>query len=147
MPALPTGHHSAGEPGSASPIESVDAPLPRRTASVDGFLVLDLHNLWCQMCNFGLTAEELLATLPLHRLQSIHVSGGSWAHAAGRRIRRDTHDDAVPEAVLTLLKAALRRRPGPCDVIVERLGSTISDRNCLRVDLDRARSVVEACDG
>ena len=38
-------------------------------AAVDGFLHLDLHNLWCQVRNFDLDADALLATWPLHRVR------------------------------------------------------------------------------
>lgn len=92
--------------------------------AVDGYLVLDLHNLWCQVQNFGLQAGALLARYPLDRVRVVHVSGGSWSMAGGRPWRRDTHDGAVPEEVLALLPTAL----GLCRrvevVVLERLGPT-----------------------
>ncbi len=46
---------------------------------VKGFLLLDLHNLYCQMINFDIGAEEILGMYPLHRVRELHVSGGSWS--------------------------------------------------------------------
>src|SRR5262245_56053470 len=43
-------------------------------APVDGYLVLDLHNLWCQAVNFARDPRALLATYPLARARVLHVS-------------------------------------------------------------------------
>jgi uncharacterized protein (UPF0276 family) len=94
---------------------------------VDGWMVLDLHNLWCQAVNFGLTLDDLLSTYPRGRLREVHVSGGSWWTAPGnpnRVIRRDTHDGPIPDEVLTFLPTALRRCPDVDTVIVERVGTS-----------------------
>jgi hypothetical protein len=61
----------------------------------EGFLVLDLHNLFCQAASFDLDGDVLLARMPLDRVREIHVSGGSWWTGAidpSRPFRRDTHD-------------------------------------------------------
>lgn len=89
--------------------------------AVDGYLVLDLHNLWCQVQNFGVAAGALLARYPLDRVRVVHVSGGSWSMAQGRPWRRDTHDGAVPEEVLALLPTALGLCPRVEAVVLERL--------------------------
>ena len=34
---------------------------------VDGFLVLDMHNLYCQIHNFGVSADDLFDAYPLDR--------------------------------------------------------------------------------
>lgn len=107
----------------------------------DGFVLLDLHNLYCQMENFGLSAEELLGSYPLDRVREIHISGGSWsqsqaaqtkrkskqtlAPASVTRIRRDTHDNEVPEEVLALLPLVLAKCPNVEAVILERIGGTM----------------------
>lgn len=107
----------------------------------DGFILLDLHNLYCQMENFGLSADELLGTYPLERVREIHISGGSWtesraaqtkrkstppiAAAANKKIRRDTHDNEVPEEVLALLPLVLAKCPNVEAVILERIGGTM----------------------
>ncbi|MGB8698592.1 MAG: DUF692 family multinuclear iron-containing protein, partial [Thermosynechococcaceae cyanobacterium] len=78
---------------------------------VDGFLLLDLHNLYCQMHNFRQSAVELLARYPLNRVRELHLSGGSWTEHSEGRIRRDTHDHPVPEPVFELLAIALQQCP------------------------------------
>lgn len=97
--------------------------------AVDGYLVLDLHNLHCQAVNYGLDPLALLDGYPLARVRCIHVSGGSWSepHAGGhaRRFRRDTHDDDVPTAVHELLRAVLPRCAALELVVLERIGDTI----------------------
>lgn len=103
-------------------------------SSVNGFLILDLHNLYCQSQNFNLTGNELLNLYPLDRVREIHVSGGSWSPSASdpeRKIRRDTHDDAVPTDVFDWLDAALDACPNLKYVVMEQLG------NGLATDEDR----------
>ena len=94
-------------------------------SDVDGYLVLDLHNLWCQVVNYGVNFMELLDTYPTRRVRVIHVSGGSWASVTGGRWRRDTHDGEVPAPVMALLPLALQRCRRTEVVILERLGGTI----------------------
>ncbi len=122
--------------------------------AVDGYLVLDLHNLWCQATNFDTDAHTLLATYPLARARCIHVSGGNWSAPGDfgltRSFRRDTHDHAVPRPVLDLLDDALARCPGVEVVIVERLGPTLGtprDQAELRADVAAVREIVEAARG
>ena len=94
-----------------------------RSASPTGFLILDLHNLYCQIHNFGIRWQDLLANYPLEKVRELHVSGGSWGEAPsapGVSIRRDTHDDAVPEEVHALLEAILPLCPNAEAVIFER---------------------------
>lgn len=91
-------------------------------APVHGFLVLDLHNLYCHSVNFDVPAADLLRRYPLDRVRSLHLSGGSLQ--AG--IRRDTHDSAVPPAVLALLPEALAACPRVDTVILERLGHSVA---------------------
>lgn len=100
--------------------------LTELLAPINGFILLDLHNLYCQMNNFGLSAEEILETYPLDQVREIHLSGGSWSELNGKRVRRDTHDQAIPEVVFELLAIALERCPHVEVVIVERLGHTLT---------------------
>ena len=119
---------------------------------MDGFVVLDLHNLYCQIENFASgsfdeTADALLARFPLERVRELHVSGGSWSEAEGARFRRDTHDDAVPSAVLALLPRVLARAPNVEVVIVERLGGTILDERAaerFRADFLEVSAIVRS---
>jgi uncharacterized protein len=116
--------------------------------AVDGFLVLDLHNVYCQMMNFDRSAKEILSSYPLERVREMHISGGSWMEAVTARggpIRRDTHDDDVPEEVFGMLKEALPLCPQTEVVIFERLGYTLADpkaQDGMRNDFMRMKSIV-----
>jgi uncharacterized protein (UPF0276 family) len=95
---------------------------------VNGFIILDLHNLYCQLHNFDISFEELIAHYPLDKVREIHVSGGSWDESLiepGRRVRRDTHDDAVPEEVFEILELAIDRCPNLKYVVLEQLGNAL----------------------
>lgn len=73
---------------------------------VNGFLILDLHNLYCQSHNFDIDFIELLNSYPLNLVREIHISGGSWENSItdpNKKIRRDTHDIKVPKIVFDLL--------------------------------------------
>ncbi len=123
------------------------ALLDAMLEAVDGFVLLDVHNLWCQVANFGLDPADLLARFPLHRVRQIHVSGGSWDVALQPRFRRDTHDDAVPDEVLELLALALPRCAQLEHVVLERLGTTLPTAAAqaeLQRDFHRVREVCGA---
>lgn len=116
---------------------------------VDGFLILDLHNIYCQSCNFQIPADELIESYPIDRVRELHLSGGSWSDitAAGqtRTLRRDTHDGPVPAELFPLLKYALRRCPHVESVIVEHLGTALSstdEADRLRSDYRAVRQIV-----
>lgn len=112
--------------------------------AVDGYLVLDLHNLWCQAINFDLDPVALLEQYPLHRTRVLHVSGGSWSTQGATRFRRDTHDARVPDPVFALLPEALERCPSAEVVILEQLGPTLLDPNAAagyREDFAKLREV------
>jgi uncharacterized protein len=102
--------------------------LHRLVESVNGFIILDLHNLFCQLRNFDVPFEELIAGYPLERVREIHVSGGSWSDSLvdpSRKIRRDTHDDAVPVDVFGLLERAMDRCPNLKYVVLEQISSSL----------------------
>jgi uncharacterized protein (UPF0276 family) len=103
--------------------------LDRLLEPVDGFLLLDVHNLFCQQCNFGMTPDALLDSYPLERVRELHISGGSWSESNAEPdrgpVRRDTHDQAVPDGAFAFLQTALGRCPNVELVIFERLGDTI----------------------
>lgn len=97
-------------------------------APIEGFILLDLHNLYCQSHNFNMTLEELFILYPVELVREIHISGGSWSeasHSRGRKIRRDTHDGAVPEEILAFLPKALAELPNLKAVIFEQLGTSL----------------------
>lgn len=92
----------------------------------DGFLLLDLHNLYCQAINFEIPLMTLIRTYPLERVHEIHISGGSWSERKdGRRIRRDTHDHAVPEDILEILNDVITLCPNLDFVFLEQLPSAL----------------------
>jgi len=101
--------------------------LEKLLKPVNGFLILDLHNIWCQAVNFKIDALALIKSYPLNKVKEIHVSGGSWAtvSTSKNKVRRDTHDEAVPKQVFDLLKQALPLCKNVECVIFERLGNTI----------------------
>lgn len=93
---------------------------------INGFIILDLHNLYCQLHNFDMTFEELIKLYPLNRVREIHISGGSWELSAldsKRRIRRDTHDDRVPAEVFELLQQTIPLCQQLQYVVMEQLGA------------------------
>ncbi|NLR77015.1 DUF692 domain-containing protein [Chitinophaga eiseniae] len=103
--------------------------LERLLEPVNGFIILDLHNLYCQAHNFGLSFEALKELYPLHLVREIHISGGSWEDSdamQGRIVRRDTHDNAVPEAVFIYLEKAIDLCPSLKYVVMEQLGTALT---------------------
>lgn len=94
------------------------------------FLLLDLHNLYCQATNFAIDPFDLLATYPLERVVEIHMAGGRVEprrpEANSGHLRRDTHDRPIPEELFALLEYALAALPNLEYVIYERLGSSLA---------------------
>ncbi len=98
--------------------------------AVNGFIILDLHNLYCQVHNFDITFDELLACYPLQRVREIHISGGSWQASTvcpDQQIRRDTHDEAVPTEVFQMLEQSMGQCPQLKYVVLEQLGTGLRD--------------------
>lgn len=116
---------------------------------INGFMILDLHNIYCQVANFNIDFQELLSYYPLDRVREIHISGGSWEPSIvtnGNLIRRDTHDNAVPAIVFTYLESALLLCPNLKYVILEQLGvglKTENDRIQYRTDFMQMKKIVE----
>ncbi len=115
---------------------------------VNGFIILDLHNLYCQAMNFNVEFDQLLASYPLDLVREIHISGGSWEHSnseKGRKIRRDTHDACVPEEVFDYLQRVLPKLKNLKFVILEQLGSALISekaRNGFHKDFNRMKKIV-----
>jgi uncharacterized protein (UPF0276 family) len=111
-------------------------------------LLLDLHNVHTMAVNMGFDPQAYLRKLPLTRVMEIHVSGGSrspdgWL-PGGARLRLDSHDGAVPEAVWRLLEWAMPRCPNLQGITLERIEGSIrpSDGPLLAEELRRLRRVV-----
>ena len=105
--------------------------LSKLVEPVNGFLILDLHNLYCQSHNFDIELMELVKMYPLQLVKEIHISGGSWADSiyGNQKIRRDTHDEAVPEILFDTLPEVLKLCPNLEFVILERLGNTFQSES------------------
>lgn len=99
--------------------------LEKLVEPVNGFIILDLHNLYCQTHNFSLDFDRLLNLFPLERVREIHISGGSWENSRIKPdviVRRDTHDNRVPEEVFTMLTQVISCCPHLKFVVLEQLG-------------------------
>ena len=81
------------------------------------YLLLDLHNLYCNAVNHHFNARDVIDTLPLDRVIEIHVAGGSWRDG----FWMDAHDGRVPEPVWELLEYVLPRAPNVGGVVFELL--------------------------
>ncbi len=102
--------------------------LERLITPINGFIILDLHNLYCQLHNFNAAFEEIINLYPLDKVREIHISGGSWESSTvepNRQIRRDTHDEAVPEEVFWLLEQTIEKCPNLQFVVLEQLGNAL----------------------
>lgn len=124
---LPVGIENLAFAFSDAQIKEQGEFLEKIIEPVNGFLILDLHNIWCQSHNFKVDAVKLIKSYPLNKVKEIHISGGSWAtvKTSKNRVRRDTHDEAVPKEVFHLLKEVLPLCENAEYVIFERLGHTI----------------------
>lgn len=117
--------------------------------SVNGFIILDLHNLFCQLHNFEIDYEDLIKLYPLEKVREIHISGGSWEDSMiepDKVIRRDTHDDSVPEEVFVLLEKTIDRCPNLKFVVLEQLGTglkTEESRTSFQNDFFRMDKIVQ----
>lgn len=116
---------------------------------VNGFIILDLHNLYCQIHNFDISFSEIINLYPLDKVREIHISGGSWEQSrmnSNKKIRRDTHDDAVPEAVFELLELAIPKCPNLKYMVLEQLGialNTAESRELFQQDFFRMNEIVQ----
>jgi uncharacterized protein (UPF0276 family) len=103
-------------------------------------LLLDLHNLYANAVNFGLSPLSVLQCLPLDRVSQVHLSGGHWIEGPeGTRRLLDDHIHDVPPEVFLLLTELGRRAPQPLTVILERDGC-YPDFARLLEQLDAARA-------
>ena len=120
--------------------------LAELVEAVNGFIILDLHNLYCQLHNFEVDFEDIIYAYPLSRVREIHISGGSWAHSQNKIVRRDTHDEAVPEAVFELLEKTLPLCPNLKIVVLEQLGAglqTAKAQQLFQTDFMKMKKIVE----
>ncbi|CAG5070469.1 hypothetical protein DYBT9623_03015 [Dyadobacter sp. CECT 9623] len=125
--------------------------LNQLVESINGFIILDLHNLYCQCHNFDIDFQEMLSCYPLDRVREIHISGGSWDNGSEERtVRRDTHDDSVPETVFEYLEKALPRCQNLKFVVMEQLGTaldTVEKQIAFQHDFVKMDGIVKSFDG
>jgi uncharacterized protein (UPF0276 family) len=115
-------------------------------APVDGYLLLDLHNIYCQSQNFDIPMLEIIKSYPLARVVELHVAGGSWSEQGGRRIRRDTHDGEVPQDILDVLPVVAALCPNARFAMLEKLPqsfTTAEDDENFRADFGRLQDAVK----
>ncbi|MCF0054754.1 DUF692 family multinuclear iron-containing protein [Dyadobacter sp. CY356] len=123
--------------------------LDKLVESINGFIILDLHNLYCQIHNFDVDYDYIIDLYPLERVREIHISGGSWdiqLTRTGKKVRRDTHDDAVPEEVFQILSAVIPRCTNLKFVVLEQLGTALDSevkRTRFRSDFERMDAIVK----
>jgi len=146
LAGVPTGIENLAFAFSPREVHIQGRFLAQLTAPVNGFVLLDLHNIYCQAVNFGIDARELIAAYPLQSVKEIHISGGSWEDTpySSQPIRRDTHDEDVPEELFALLEYTLPLCPYVDVVIVERLGHTLhseAEEEQFRQDFLRVRDI------
>lgn len=121
-------------------------------ARADGFYLVDLHNLYCQSMNFDIPLAELFGSYPPDRICELHVSGGSWSESdvsgTKRTVRRDTHDDAIPEAIFELLPSILPQLPALRVVTFEQLSAGLESdaaKQQFVADGKRLRAILDQC--
>lgn len=114
----------------------------------DGWLLLDLHNLYTMSTNMGFDPMDWLAAAPLGRVIEIHLSGGvdsrpGWL-PGGRTMRLDSHDAAIPAPVWALLAAVRPRCPRLRGITVEHIEGSFTTRDLprMRDELARARAAL-----
>lgn len=123
--------------------------LDKLVEPVNGFIILDIHNLYCQVYNFNIQFDDIIHLYPLHRVREIHVSGGSWEDSQimpGKKIRRDTHDYSVPGEVFQLLESAISKCENVKYVVLEQLGTgleTAESRDLFQQDFLRLETLVQ----
>jgi len=114
----------------------------------DSFLLLDIYNIYCHMINFNMTFDEICETLPIHRANEIHISGGSFRQIEheNQNIYCDSHDAKVPNDVFELLENNLNRFKNVETCIFERIGKTIltqQDTAQFREDFLTLQSIIK----
>ncbi|NUP09107.1 MAG: DUF692 family protein [Polyangiaceae bacterium] len=146
---LPIGIENLAFALSRSDVEAQASFVTELVERSDAFVLLDLHNLFCQARNFGVGALQLARAYPLERVREIHVAGGGWSTPAtdpeGRRFRRDSHDDRMPNEVFALLEAVIEACPQLEAIILERTDRSLFGRDEAerhREDFTRLRRLV-----
>jgi D-arabinose 1-dehydrogenase-like Zn-dependent alcohol dehydrogenase len=146
---LPVGIENLAFAFGARDVEDQPAFVEQLLAPSDGFLLLDVHNLYCQAINYGFDPIALMDRYPLGRVRELHVAGGRTSRPKsdplGRSFRRDGHDDHVPADVFPLVAHALARCPQLEAIVLEHTDDGLrSDEDLahFRADFMRLRALV-----
>jgi uncharacterized protein len=107
----------------------------------DSDLLLDLHNLYANACNFAFDPREFIARIPSERIGAIHLAGGKWIGTPGASRLLDDHLHDVPEPVYELLIEIGARSPRHLSVTIERDGAFPPFDHLLH-QLERAREAL-----
>ena len=124
--------------------------LSQLVEPVNGFIILDLHNVYCQVQNFEISFDEIIKFYPLDRVREIHISGGSWEAVRSnpeKKIRRDTHDESVPREVFELLKKSIPLCPNLKFIVLEQISSgleTEQSRLLFQSDFNKMNEIVQS---
>lgn len=148
---IPVGIENLAFSFSVDDVKEQGVFLDELIEDIDGFLILDLHNIYCQACNFDVDMQEIIQSYPLDKVKEIHLSGGSWQESVyGKKsIRRDTHDDDIPDEIWTVLPSVLLQCKNVQYVIIERLGHSIKterDKQSFLSDFVKAQTIINALD-
>ncbi|MEM9549411.1 MAG: DUF692 family multinuclear iron-containing protein [Bacteroidota bacterium] len=147
--ACPVGLENLAFAYSLDEVKRHGAFLDELLEPVNGFIILDLHNLYCHLHNFNLSFEELIKLYPIDRVREIHISGGTWADSKvdpGRQIRRDTHDTSVPTKVFDLLEKVIPLCMNLKFVVLEQIGSALNTKESqtqFGIDFLKMKSLTE----
>ena len=116
---MPLAHENAAYYLPCPGAEMREAEFLARLVEASGtFLHLDLHNIYTNHLNLKqFDLRDYLDTLPLEKVISVHLAGGSWHDG----LYHDWHDSAVPEPVWDLYQELLSRAR-PAAVILEYQG-------------------------
>ncbi len=113
---------------------------------INGYLLLDLHNVYCQSVNFNVPLIEMVKTYPLDLVEEIHLSGGSWSEHEGAKVRRDTHDGRLPQEILDVLPEVMALCKKLKFVLFEKLPGSFendADAGNFREDYRRMKAAVK----
>jgi len=108
-------------------------------------LLLDLHNVCTNAVNLNYDAKAFIRALPLERITTVHIAGGTDAvnPAGGPTLRVDDHRHDVPAEVFELLTLVGALTSRPLTVVLERDGDFPPFEQMLE-ELGRARVALTA---
>jgi uncharacterized protein len=125
-------------------LTSQPAMIARTLDIVDGVLLLDLHNLWCQAVNFERDVRELALLYPLARVRQIHVAGGRWSPSSyGDRdaLADESMHPAFRDELRTIRDVVMRAAAEPV-ITVERPRDIAMDERASHKELARFQDAV-----